>query len=390
MMRNTLGQIFGTGTSLHYTAPSPALISNRQIGIELEYENVRGPLLMNIDRRLWDTTTDGSLRIITEGSVSPELRFMSPMAGMAVEMALDNLTKCLAKEKDILCSHRAGLHVHVDVRDFNLNKMRNFLITYLIVEPLLYKYVKANRSNNIFCIPLYKTPSYISHYFSLDMFRNAYSFERSIERTRKYSGFNMGSIGTRGSVEFRMHPTTTDMQEVIVWVNLLLSIAEYAFSNKIKIRNLLKYAEDVPNAIVYDVFKDLTHMLDLSSIDSDIETGVNSVYSIINSSELRVSTNLLFNKNNKAEIRTLSAELSLQEANPTPSEPRLRIRTPTGLEMNTEATLEDANRRMAAALAHVVGSEAVTPTTMVTTSASYRGDLTFNSYDGSDTTDEDF
>lgn len=276
MSHSQVKNIFNHKSYPFYTKESSLFLLNRNVGIELEYENVsKWPNDIKDDGEFWEITEDGSLRRIKDGTVSLEIRFKYPLSGLALEKALVYLRKYLSTERDIVCSLRTGLHVHLDVRDLSITQIKNIFITYLIVEKLLYRYCGDDRENNIFCLPLYKTPEVIQR-FSLDSFQDINTFKNSVDRGWKYSGLNLVPIWKKGSIEFRQHSATTNVEEIIYWINIIFSIAKYGINLNYKVNKLIEHAS-INDSIVEDIFGNYLRELDISNLRADLDVGIESV-----------------------------------------------------------------------------------------------------------------
>ena len=198
----TIAHLFGHKAQVRTYKQSSVFKSNRAIGVELEYENLAHHPEILAESNLWEIVEDGSLRMIADYTYSLELRYSTPLSGTDSERALEELRKYLKRDKNIVCSNRTGLHVHMDFRDLSCVDLKKFMLVYLIVEPILYRYCGKDRESNIFCLPLYSTPNIIAG-MPLCGF-NDNDIYRIIDRNHKYSGLNINSIKGKGSVEFRL------------------------------------------------------------------------------------------------------------------------------------------------------------------------------------------
>ena len=290
--------LFGHKQYPDYTKESSLFLLNRNVGVELEYENVsHWPDNIKDSGEFWEITEDGSLRKIKDDSVSLELRFKYPLSGIALEKALVSLKKYLAAEKDIVCSLRTGLHVHLDVRDLSVTQIKNILITYLIVEKILYRYCGDDRENNVFCLPIYKTPEVLQK-FSLAAFQDPITFKTAVSHSWKYSGLNLLSIWKKGSIEFRQHSATTNIEEIIYWINLIYSITKYGLSLNYKVDKLIEYAA-TNDSILDDIFGNYIKGLDLSNLRADLDVGIESVLCLQNNFMSSVYSNYISNNKEK-------------------------------------------------------------------------------------------
>jgi len=211
---------------------SNKLITDDKIGIEVEVEG----LLRDLDyyKRLvsipkwWDVVEDGSLRDYN-GLYSGEFVFKVPMFGRDVVEALQCLRDRIGETND---SCRTSVHVHLDVRDMSYSHLLRFLCTYLLVEPVLFSQVSPERVSNPYCVPLRQCKEYLTR---LGRTLKGDSPQTFISQLRpisgiKYTALNFLPMSTQGSIEFRHKEGTTDPEDILNWVNIILSIKRYAMS----------------------------------------------------------------------------------------------------------------------------------------------------------------
>ena len=252
------------------TAPKIAVkdswipINKTYIGIEVEVENVRA---WGDPYTLWAMKEDGSLRNGGREYVS------IPLNGENVPIALLHLFQNL--NEDIQFSHRTSIHVHVNVQNLTLDSITGIILTYLAVEPLLFKFVGHDRDKSIFCVPLYETelPNRLVSRF----LKNPALFR--MENAR-YAALNLDAMRKFGTLEFRHLFGTSDMDILMTWINLILSIVEFGSSQsveKLASRILPLNTNSFYIAFVNDVFGKLASVLDLTAVKFDLEKGVKSV-----------------------------------------------------------------------------------------------------------------
>jgi hypothetical protein len=235
------------------------------VGVEVEVENVLR-VNPNVDLLLWQRKEDGSLRNRGLEFVTPPLQ--APYVYPALELLLAGLNSTVQFSK------RTSIHVHVNVRNLTIPQIQNMLLTYHLVEPLLFKFVGGNRYNNIFCVP----------WTTQDGFRLAFS-QASAEaglstlasNGEKYSALNLNTMRNFGTLEFRHMPGTIDFKKIYQWVNLLLCLKVYGLRRSLpdlvgeitSLNTNSHYHEFLKN-----VFGEFTPMLDISNLQSYMETQV--------------------------------------------------------------------------------------------------------------------
>jgi hypothetical protein len=229
---------------------STHLISDTRVGIEVELEG------FNSDQpkvRGWNTIPDGSLR---DGGL--EFVFNGPVGGVTAMSRLTALGEALEPYQDtIKCSERTSLHVHVDVRDLELDQVWSMLLLYGLVEPYLFTVCGEHRADNIYSLAWYKGECQLAPLSSLRRIQN-YRHTGDGETFPKYATVNIGALNTFGSLEFRGHEGTATIEQMVLWVNHLLALKEYVLSSDVSARTLLERSFGMgAEEFLRDVFGDL-------------------------------------------------------------------------------------------------------------------------------------
>jgi hypothetical protein len=201
------------------------------IGIEVEVENICNPIRNKEALNIWDITEDGSLRNWGREFIS------LPIPAKYARFALDRLMEALEEENEPQFTSRTGIHIHVNVQDMNINQLVSFVLLYYVTERLLYRFVGRERKNNIFCVPLQNT-NYFLHIYNAVKINNKelteviiddlHAFKSIIEEWKKYLGLNLLPILRYGTVEFRHLYGTRDVDLIVNWINIILSLKKAA------------------------------------------------------------------------------------------------------------------------------------------------------------------
>lgn len=204
--------------------PSDILVTTDNVGIEVELENLTDGL--DYRMKYWRTTTDGSLR-----DNGLEFIFKQPMGGVDVVNAAHELTDFIKKhEIPIQLSERTSVHVHLDVRDLNVEQMFNLIVAYAFVERVMMRYCGEERMKNNFCIPLYELGS-TAFINRISHLKDEHEFQRyanTFVENERYTAFNLNAMLSYGSIEFRGYHGTYDAEEILRWVNVILSLKKFA------------------------------------------------------------------------------------------------------------------------------------------------------------------
>ena len=154
-----------------------------------------------------------------------ELRFKRPLSGEDIIMALREMGSALKDSSyDVYTKgDRGSVHIHVDVSDLTWGELILFIGASYIAEPFLFSLCPPQRASTCFCVPMNKTRDFRGVYDRLfkpgDYFGNDYY---------KYRGIGLNSIYSRGSLEFRMFDTCTNMHKILDWINILLRLRRVA------------------------------------------------------------------------------------------------------------------------------------------------------------------
>jgi hypothetical protein len=235
---HTQGKIIKEYQLERYTVPMVS--KDVHVGIEVEVENCllnsspQAPDIVQF-KTFWDSVEDNSLR-------DNGLEFVStPVSGERIPVALKVLHNYLHM---YFPTHkftpRTSVHVHVNCRHMSHESFFNFLLLYLVTEPIFYRYADRDgnlRSENNFCVPLEDTkfmlglPSIIAMYNRGDV---KGAVKLLLSSWKKYTGFNLLPMKTQGTAEFRHLGGTCNPDFLIFWINMILSLRKYAEETSIK------------------------------------------------------------------------------------------------------------------------------------------------------------
>jgi hypothetical protein len=222
-----IGQLVNKIPVQRLARPSETLVDSQTLlGVEVECENVNSPLSYAGDPRAsyWTAKKDDSLR---NGGM--EFVFTDPLYGADAVAAIEFLCEH-AKHQGYTISTRTGLHAHVDVRNMEVSKFRNFCTTYAIVEPLIYNFIGDKRSGNMFCLPWWAADTDVEKFSRMlpEAETNPHRTRENLRAFHKYSGLNLQALVNFGTVEFRQMRTTFDSARILDWLNIILSIRKFA------------------------------------------------------------------------------------------------------------------------------------------------------------------
>lgn len=203
-MNPTVAEMFGLSTS-YIDANVP---SNQRhqciVGAELEIESVKATNHHWFENNNVQITSDGSLR--NHGK-----EFLLPPATVTRSIELFNGVHHrdnLALGPDPF-TFRTSIHVHVNMMYSKTYQVRNFMLLYSILEPLVFGYVAKERMNNIHCVPLTYTNLPSWYHAPLDIL---------VAKWHKYTALNLLPLRELGTVELRHLEGTNNPEIYTGWL----------------------------------------------------------------------------------------------------------------------------------------------------------------------------
>jgi len=222
--------------------------SHRTFGVEIECD-------MNGNN---GTIIPKECGIVEDGSVNgddPYELVTPPLGGKAGEKWLHMLSDSLTNN-GVQINKSCGLHVHLIADDFKDKyvKLRNLVLFYNVIEPVIFSMVPYSRRFNHYCRRIKQVIDIekVKGVYSLEAFEKAFygiGDKREIERTKRgkycekrYAFLNIHNLFFSGkTVEIRNHSGTTQSGKIIPWVNLHALILDYVASAKtVEINRVIK------------------------------------------------------------------------------------------------------------------------------------------------------
>lgn len=190
-----------------------------EVGIEVEVEGTNLPtdIPKNSSKKFWKATPDGSLR-----GEAIEFVLRQPIDREEVAVAIDQLYSGL-KKSTVIDSGRAGVHVHINVREMTTVQMFTFALLYLILEKPLVDFCGKGRAGNLFCLRVVDA-EYLSYVLLSAIKQGRYNLLSSSEL--RYASINFNALGKYGSLEFRAMRSPVSEEILNQWVKILLTIKD--------------------------------------------------------------------------------------------------------------------------------------------------------------------
>lgn len=238
---------------LGFVQPSGELVlPSRHVGIEIEVENVSQSVPRQGVWNGWDIHRDNSLR-------NAGLEFVTPATyGEDVVRLVHDFCR-EAQAAGFRGSVRTGTHIHVNMSGNDVETLQYIVATYSVFEPALFRMVGEWRRWSNFCYSLNDAEGVVTPLrtlFSAKTERALRQTATELERVR-YTALNLAPLAKYGTIEFRMFPTSFNPDEILLWVNLVLSIVKYGehlASSKTPILSVLESSGI--HALVQQVFGD--------------------------------------------------------------------------------------------------------------------------------------
>lgn len=184
-------------------------------GVEIEVEGVNLPTPSMLSSNIWRTEKDDSLK--TEEAweyVTP-----TPLSLEGVKSSLDYLALAYtANDSEVFDSIRAGVHVHMNVQDWNVKQLFTFATAYYLVEDLLIGWCGPGREGNLFCLRARDAEFVLFRILKSLKEKNLKFLKDDIIR---YSSLNYCSLFKYGSLEFRGMRGTGDLNLIYQWVQII-------------------------------------------------------------------------------------------------------------------------------------------------------------------------
>lgn len=185
-----------------------------EVGVEVEIES-DNPLPSQASLPThWVKSHDGSLRGFDNG----EYIFRKPKKEADAYRAIDYLYQRLPAINDTV---RAGVHVHINVRELTFLQVWTFVSCYYILENLVTDWCGEGRQGNHFCLRASDADVVLQHVV-LAIQQNSLNFLGNDHI--RYAALNFNSLRKFGSLEFRQLRTPQDPDVIKTWVSILLNI----------------------------------------------------------------------------------------------------------------------------------------------------------------------
>lgn len=224
-------------------------ISHKRVGIEMEFEECYD---YHMHEHLcggdWEYTDDPSLR-------NHGLELVSrPLPLSKVRPALERLDDWIGKVCPTV-NLRTGMHVHYNVGHTDVGHIMKSAVLYTVLEPYIFHTFAPGREENHFCVPLWMNTNIQAKLFhdntglragtSMQAKHKIYDMqwadegmievEQEVEGINlkclgdsKYSALNFTSLKKLNTLEYRMCPSTLEIDEIERFVTFVVQLHNQA------------------------------------------------------------------------------------------------------------------------------------------------------------------
>ncbi|MCP4364975.1 MAG: hypothetical protein GY800_06705 [Planctomycetes bacterium] len=252
-----------------------------EVGIEIELEGKNFPdsyRFTEATDNVWTWHNDGSLR-----GASAEIVLAKPiprnMVTDALAVASDKFKDAGTKFKP---SVRTGVHVHVNVREMTLEQTYIFMLMWLMFENPLVRYCGEDRQGNLFCLRSADAEAYLD---ALEQSIKTNDFKLLYTDGLRYSAMNPKALCQYGSLEFRCMKTPEDINDIVVWVSLLLKLKDASMNIKDPRELLEKISMEGGYEYAEEVFGDLLPVLGQQDWTAELYEGLRRIQPCVYSRE---------------------------------------------------------------------------------------------------------
>lgn len=224
------------GQSIRGTSKGSFIDSPLLVGVEIEVEDIS-----NCTKTV-SAVVPQACGIHEDSSLCDGVEIVTPPRSLdLLEGMLQKTCRGLHSLKHLTVSDSCGLHIHMDANDIrsDMKVLTNVMLTYYYIEDLILMTQPNERRLSTYAVKLKRIFNEwdLTNTKAIDV--TYYKDHKSSCENRKtqhgdgsrYYGVNLHSVFYRGTLEIRYHEGTMDYRDIIHWIDLNLSIFEYAKEN---------------------------------------------------------------------------------------------------------------------------------------------------------------
>ena len=258
------------------------------LGIEIEVEGENLPYAAALEDTPWYKDEDPSLR-----GESAEYILRQPVLLEDLRPALHSLKEVL-NNSIIKDSYRAGIHVHLNVRDLSVKQMFTLSTIYFTVEELIFRWFDKSRSGNHFCLSA-NDAEYLIH----ELVESLAKEDLGILNTDKlrYSGLNFKSLFKHGSLEFRGMESTMNFDKLITFCEVLYYFRDAAKFYNEPVKVIESFSMEGYEGFLSRVFGVHKHKFLCKDYHKLLRVGIVNAQELAYARDWNVVNNNIFRKN---------------------------------------------------------------------------------------------
>lgn len=238
-------------------------------GVEIEVEGTNLPHAFPGGE--WLVERDGSLK----ANEAFEYVMPRPLDLNGVKKSLDALEKAYNQNHSVVDeSIRAGVHVHMNVQEYDVTQVFTFAALYFVVEDLLLRWCGPNRNGNLFCLG----SSHAEHQlFAIQEALETRNWRALKTDNLRYASLNFQSLFKYGSLEFRSMRSTRELKLIEEWIGILSELRHSAarFNNPVDIMTM--FSGDGEEAFLRRILPNNWHKLTYPGYGQDIRAACRRV-----------------------------------------------------------------------------------------------------------------
>lgn len=250
-------------------------------GIEIEVEGMNLPAGDDMRRypqkfnEHWNIDKDGSLKAMEAW----EYIMPKPKNLEGVKKALDNMIGEFEQRNTVMHeSVKAGVHVHMNVQDWDVKRLFTFACVYFILESILVKWCGPFREGNLFC--LRGTRDAENVLFQLQEAVAARNLRLLNNDEFRYCSLNFCSLFKYGSLEFRSMRSTRDFDAIFTWVSIIDELARTSEVFRSPVDAIVSMSGDGEQAFLKRMLPSFADILTYDGYERDIRDGARSVQTL--------------------------------------------------------------------------------------------------------------
>ena len=271
----TISKIFNHQLDPRTHGTTDRLVDDRVfVGLELELEQMAHLVPMNLRSTLvqsnfWRYHYDDSLRDCGTELIMA-IPTGEPLRGADIIEALEVLREVLDTWKAVsgrtpAISKRTSTHVHIDVRDFDIEQIQRYAMLWVVFEEVLFNWSAPKRARNNYSRSAMEFPDVEEQFgqlFDLSPGHPGNMYHFINENGRKYDALNLYSMVNLGTLEFRAMGGCYDPDRLLEWINILLSMRQAAKDSDLSLQDIPEQMSAVGiESVLYTVFKDYADLL---------------------------------------------------------------------------------------------------------------------------------